>query len=86
MNTLHIKGRWEIEMNLEISLDMWGEICTKVYFVISLNIWQEYKRKVIMRFFCTPEAVAKFGMTHSGKCQRNCSTQTGKPHLFIYGC
>ncbi len=37
-NTLHIKGKWKAEMNLDISQDMWEEIYTEAHSVTNSNM------------------------------------------------
>ena len=59
-NTAQVKERWEIEINSNISHDMWEEICTEVHLVTNSNVWREFKCKLVMRFFWTPEITAKF--------------------------
>ena len=85
-NTAQVKERWEIEINSNISHDMWEEICTEVHMVTNSNVWREFKWKVVMRFFRTPEITAKFSTTHSNKCWRNCGPHIGNQTHILWLC
>lgn len=85
-NTLPIKRRWETEMNVDITEDKWIEICTEAHLVTSSNSWREFKWKVIIRFFRTPDIVAKMGPAYSDACWRNCGTQTANHTHIFWSC
>lgn len=48
-------------MNMVISQDAWGEVCTEAHLVTNSNTWRKFKWKIVTRFFRTPEIVSKMG-------------------------
>ena len=61
---LNIKEKWKAEMQLQISWEDWKEICSAAHMVTSANIWREFKWKVTVRYFQTPQITKKMGPTH----------------------
>ncbi|KAG7519555.1 hypothetical protein JOB18_011322 [Solea senegalensis] len=79
----HTRLRWEAEMNKNISLDTWKEICTEAHFATNSNTWKEFKWKVVTRFFRTPAITSKMGPAHGSSCWRNCGTENANhTHIF----
>lgn len=52
----------------------------------SSNIWQEYKWKVITRFFKTPELTAKYNTGNPDTCWRNCGSEIGTHTHIFWSC
>ena len=50
------------------------------------NIWREFRWKVIMRYFRTPQITAKWVLTTSDKCWRNCGPQNGNHTHIFWSC
>ena len=83
INSTHIKERWGTETQKEISNEDWEQICLEAHRVTNANIWREFKWKVIVRYFRTPQITAKMSSTHTNKCWRNCGDYIGN-HLHIF--
>ncbi len=82
-NSQQIRHRWEAEMNNDIAVDTWEEICTEAHRATNSNSWREFKWKVITRFFRTPEITAKMGLKRCGSCWRNCGKDNANhTHIF----
>lgn len=83
-NSEHIRLRWEAEMNKNISLDTWKEICTEAHLATNSNTWKEFKWKVVTRFFRTPAITSKMGPALGSSCWRNCGTENANhTHIFL---
>ena len=81
-NSEHIRLRWEAEMNKNISLDTWKEICTEAHLATNSNTWKEFKWKVT-RFFRTPAITSKMGPALGSSCWRNCGNENANhTHIF----
>lgn len=85
-NTIQTKEKWEAEMNADISLDTWTEICREAHQMTNGNIWRELRWKVIMRYFRTPQITAKWVLASSDKCWRNCGPQSGNHTHIFWSC
>lgn len=49
------------------------------------NTWREFKWKIIVRFFRTPEIISTMSQSHSSSCWRNCGAHTANhTHIFWF--
>ena len=53
-------------MNMVISQEAWEEVGSEAHLVTSSNTRREFKWKIIVRFFRTPEIVSKMSQSHAG--------------------
>lgn len=60
-DTLYIKSKWELELQQDITPEMWTQICTEAHRVSSSNSWREFRWKMIARYFRTPHITGKYG-------------------------
>lgn len=70
-------------MQVEITPEDWIDICSEAHKVTSSNTLREFKWKVITRYFCTPQIVAKLLTGSSNRQRRECGDLLGNlTHLF----
>lgn len=84
--TLDIKARWEAETGTQISEDTWEEVFGEAHLVTNSGLWREFKWKVVMRYFRTPEIIAKMKPTNPDTCWRNCGTSLGTHSHIFWSC
>ena len=82
-NTLHTKQKWEAELELEISMEVWDNISSEIHKVTSANLWREFQWKIVHRFFRTPLILSKIDPSKTSACWRNCGDESANhTHVF----
>ncbi|KAF7655423.1 hypothetical protein LDENG_00056120 [Lucifuga dentata] len=82
-NTLQVKGKWELEMNIIMEDKNWEEVCLSCHKGINSHLWKEFDWKITMRFFRTPLIVSGFAKgTTSALCWRKCGMTGDYSHIF----
>lgn len=72
LDSLHIKDRWELEMNVIIEDEEWREVCESGHKLTNCPIWKEFNWKIKMRYFKTPSITSTFDERNNNLCWRNC--------------
>lgn len=85
-NTLHIKQKWERELELDISEEVWKSICSEIHKVTNANVWREFQWKVVNRFFRTPHILSKIDPSRSSACWRECGEESANHTHVFWGC
>lgn len=80
-STDYIKERWEKELNVVITEDMWTKAWETQSTTTSSFFWRDFCWKTLTRFFITPYQKSKSsGMQHF--CWRECGSDSGHAHMF----
>lgn len=81
-STLYIRDKWEKELLVEISDDVWYDICETQLTTTSSRNWKIFCWKNIVRFFITPK-IKKASLSTHQPCWRLCGEQdVGHAHIF----
>ena len=80
-NTLNIKEKWELEMNIVIKDEEWVETMRNGHKITESQILREFEWKTKTRFFRTPFITSKFGKT-SDRCWRGCGLVGDHTDIF----
>lgn len=75
-NTLYIKQKWEAELKLEISEEVWDNIASEIHKVTNANLWREFQWKIVHRFFSTPPILSKIDTSQTSACWREGGEQS----------
>ena len=81
-NTLHIKEKWELELNTVIEDEVWENVCTGCHGGLQSQLWKEFDWKVKMRFFRTPVTASPYKPNSTNMCWRNCDMIGDHTHIF----
>lgn len=80
-NTLNIKEKWELEMNIIIKDEEWVETMRNGHKITKSQILREFEWKTKTRFFRTPFITSRFGKTWE-ECWRGCGLVGDHTHIF----
>ena len=72
-NTLHIKRKWEVEMDIQITEREWQTALETQHTSTNSRGWKEFGWKNLIRFFITPHIKCKL-TNHNIECWRECGT------------
>jgi len=79
-----VKDKLIRELRLEISEEVWLEICTRAHKVTNAKMRKEFQWKINNRFFRAPQVVAKRNPNQSSHCWRGCGeTMATHSHIFL---
>ena len=82
-NTLNIKEKWELELNVIIEDSTWEDLCSTCHKGINSPLWKEFDWKLKMRYFYTPLVISSFGTDPlASLCWRNCGKIGDHTHIF----
>lgn len=82
-NTLHIKNKWELELNVTIEDEEWEAMCLGCHKGINSPMWKEFDWKTKLRYFKMPSVVAKFIENPAAiYCWRKCGMVGDHAHIF----
>uniref|UniRef100_A0A3P8TVH1 Reverse transcriptase domain-containing protein n=1 Tax=Amphiprion percula TaxID=161767 RepID=A0A3P8TVH1_AMPPE len=81
-DSLHIKERWELEMNVIIKDEEWQEVCDSGHKITNSPMWKEFNWKIKMRYFKTPSIISTFDKRNNNLCWRNCGKIGDHTHIF----
>lgn len=81
-NTLDIKEKWEMEMNVIIDDDSWEDGCERGHKITNSPSWKEFNWKIKMRYFRTPLIVSKYNGALTNLCWRDCKQIGDHTHIF----
>ncbi len=73
-----IKRKWEADLQQEISVETWRDICSESHLVTCSNSWRKFKWKLTARYFRTPHITGKIGSSSSSNCWRKCGETDSK--------
>lgn len=62
-DTLDIKGKWELEMNVIMNDEEWEEILERVHKITNSPLWKEFSGNLNIRYFRTPFIVYTFNVS-----------------------
>ena len=82
IDTLDIKGKWELEANTIIADDEWESSWMSWHKCLSSPTWREFSWKLRMRYFKTPLVIAKYDKKYSPLCWRGCGLIGDFSHIF----
>ena len=82
IDTLDIKGKWELEANTIIADDEWESSWVSWHKCLSSPTWREFSWKLRMRYFKTPLVIAKYDKKYSPLCWRGCGLIGDFSHIF----
>ena len=85
-NTLHVKDKWEKELEVEIDDDVWDTICSEIHKVTNANLWREFQWKVVIRYFKTPHILSKMDANRPDTCWRGCGDQIANHAHVFWSC
>uniref|UniRef100_A0A8C5HTH9 Uncharacterized protein n=1 Tax=Gouania willdenowi TaxID=441366 RepID=A0A8C5HTH9_GOUWI len=80
-NTQNIKQQWEMELNVILDDDTWGNVCPDCHKGVGSQMWKEFDWKTKIRFFRTPLESFCCGSWGSGMCWRNCGLVGDQTHI-----
>ncbi|MEQ2273730.1 hypothetical protein XENORESO_008121 [Xenotaenia resolanae] len=72
-NSIDIKQKWELEMNIVIEDKEWERVCENGHKIIHSPGWKEFDWKLKMRFFKLPFSISKYDRSATNLCWRNCN-------------
>lgn len=81
-STLYIKEKWERELNINITLEEWHEMCETQHTATNSRTWREFGWKNLTCYFITPKLKSKeTGSQHI--CWRLCGErEANHTHIF----
>lgn len=81
-STLYIKEKWEKELNININLEEWHDMCETQHTTTNSRTWREFGWKNLTRYFITPKLKSKqTGFQHT--CWRLCrEREANHAHIF----
>ena len=82
IDTLDIKGKWELEANTIIADDEWESSWMSWHKCLGNSTWREFSWKLRMRYFKTPIVIAKYDKKYSPLCWRGCGLIGDFSHIF----
>lgn len=81
-NTLDIKGKWELEINVTMNDEEWEEIVERGHKITNNPLWKEFSQKLNLRYFRIPFIVSKFDVSKTNLCWRDCKQISDHTHIF----
>ncbi len=70
-------------LELEIGEEVWGNISSETPEVTNANLWREFQRKIVNRFFRAPHILSKIDSSQTSVCWRKCGEESAKhAHIF----
>jgi len=75
-NSLDIKEKWELEINVVIEDEEWEVVCGQGHKIPHSPVWKEFNWKLKMRYFKTPSSISKYDKNNSKLCWRKCKPDT----------
>lgn len=86
-STLSIKQKWERESEIQISEEIWMEICETQATTANSRSLREFGWKNVVRFFITPKITAlQTGIQSRGLCWRQCGTSMANHFHVFWAC
>ena len=81
-STLYVKAKWEGELNVKISDQMWLDMWKTTQITTQSLSWREFMWKNQIRFFITPKIISKQKKVQQ-PCWRLCDDlDTNHTHIF----
>lgn len=81
-NSIDVKQKWDLKMNILIEDGEWEEVCEKITHSPG---WKEYDWKLRRRFFKTPFSRSKYDKNATNLCCRKCN-QIGDHTRIFWDC
>lgn len=82
-NTESIKGKWELELNILITDNVWEELCINCHKGLNSQLWREFDWKLKIRYFNTPLIISRYVKEPNVElCWRNCGNIGDHSHIF----
>ena len=83
--TDYIRIRWQKEINTEISLEQWDNICKTIHTTSCSAHWREFNWKNIVRYFVTPKQQLRINSA-SSNCWRDCGEDNAHHTHIFWSC
>lgn len=85
MNSFHVKGQWELELNTMVEDNAWENTCSRCHVGVGSRLWKEFDWKMKMRFFRTPLAVSALKTNFTNKrCGMVSNRTLGLPKIQTF--
>ena len=84
-NSLYIKCKWELELNIKLSESDWHSMCKTQQTSTSSKRWREFGWKNLIRFFVTPHIKNK-QLGEQQQCWRQCGQMSANYSHVFWSC
>lgn len=82
-NTLNIKEKWKLGLDVIISDKTWEELCAVCHKDINSQLWKDFDWKLKIRCFNTPLAISSYVKESIVElCWRKCGKIGDHSHIF----
>ncbi len=85
INSLYVRSKWELELNIKLSQSDWHSICRMQQTSTSSKRWRDFGRKNLIRFFITPHIKNK-QIGEQQQCWRQCGQMSANHTHVFWAC